>query len=873
MIRQTGVEQGAASERFTRLQTLFSDALKLPPQDRRPFVEEACADDGALLADIIGMLDADGSPSLLDQNLPTIAHRIFGAESSFATPRVGSYRVIRTLGEGGMGIVYLAERDDVGSLVAVKLLRDAGLSPARRERFLIEQRLLAPLIHPSIARFYDAGTLDDGAPWFAMEYVEGIPVTDYCQQHQCTLEQRLRLFREICSAVQYAHEHAVIHRDLKPSNILVKADGAVRLLDFGIAKQLSELGASLEQTQTLRLLTPAYAAPEQIRGGMVGVFTDIYALGVTLYELVAERLPFDFSNRSPGEIERIITEVEPEKPSVAATLTGCSLATRTEWADLDVLCLTALQKEPQRRYRSAEAFSRDVGRFLENDPLEARPESAIYRLRKFVRRNSRPLLAATAILAIGIALVTFFLIRLTRSRSEALVQAARSERIKQFMQHLFDGDGQAGPSIELRATDVLDRGGLEAQRLDGEPAIQSELFEILGQSYDKLGKYDRAESLLRSALSVRRAAFGDDSKEVAESLVSLGSVRSEQGKYDEALELVRKGSAIQARLLPLNDVALGSSQMTLGRVLTSSGDYKDAIEVLKPAIQSLSRPNAPASDLFLAFDALGTAYVENGQFALAQSTFEQALALAKRIYSPSNPLIAEEMVNLGSVQYSLQNFPLAEKYYRSGLAATRAWYGPDHVLVASESRLLGQTLAKEGRPREGEIFLKQALAIHEHAFGNLHGDAIQDLNSLGFAAQKEGHYKEAEAYFTRVLRIEDTLPHKDALAPMAMHNLAGLKREQKQYGQAEELDRRAVKMAEQMLPPTHLYTGAILLGLGKTLFEEKRFHEAEPYLVNAYEVLSKQGNPSMATLREARNVLAADYRALGKSAEARSLEH
>jgi tetratricopeptide (TPR) repeat protein len=436
-----------------------------------------------------------------------------------------------------------------------------------------------------------------------------------------------------------------------------------------------------------------------------------------------------------------------------------------------------------------------------------------------------------------------------------LAQAARSERIKQFMQHLFDNDGPAGPSIELHAIDILDRGAQEARRLDREPAIQGELFETLGQSYEKLGKYNRAESLLRSALPIQRAAYGDDSKQFAESLVSLASVLGEEGKSDEALELIRKGSAILSRRLPLDDVALASSQMTMGRVLASSAEYKEAIDVFNRAIPPLSRPDAPASDLFLALDGLGTAYFEDGQFALAQSTYERALALGERIYDPSNPLLAEEIVNLGSVQFALQNFPRAERFYRAGLDATRAWYGPDHAMVATESRLLGQTLAKEGRNREAEIFLRQALAIHERLFGSPNRDAIQDLNALGFAAEKQGRVREAEVYFTRTIRLEEALPHKDALLPMAINNLADLKRDQKQYAAAEELGRRAVQIARQMLPPTHLYTGVILLGLGKTLVQEKRFSEAQPYLVNAYSVLSKQGNPAMPKLQEARGLL------------------
>lgn len=875
MIQEASSEQKLReSARFARLQALFQDAMNLPQQERRPLIESACGGDTALLADIVGMLDEDDGPSLLDQDVGTLAHCILTSEEErVAGAQVGCYRLIRMLGEGGMGTVYLAEREDVGNPVAIKFLRDAWLSPARRQRFLSEQRLLAPLNHPSIARFYDAGTLENGVPWFAMEYVEGVSVTEYCRRRQCTLDQRLCLFRAICAAVQYAHEHAVVHRDLKPSNILVKADGTVRLLDFGIAKQISDFSEPVDQTQTLRMMTPAYAAPEQIRGEPVGVFTDVYSLGVILYELLTGGLPFRLSHRSVGEAERLIAEAKPETPSVAARPSPPFEASRAKWADLDVLCLTAIDKDPQRRYRSAEALGRDVDRYLHDEPLDARADRTAYKVRKFVRRNQRPVIATTAVLLMGVALVTFFLIRLTRARNEALAQAARSDRIKEFMQHLFDSDAQSGPSVELRAVDVLERGAQETRRLDKEPRVQGELLQILGGLYEKLGKFAQAQTFLDSALSVRSSAFGKQSKEAAETLVSLGAVRREQGKYTEALQLIRRGLAMDARLLGPGDFALGSARMELGRILVSSGDYKEALKVLSEAVQSLSRPRAPPSDLFLALDALGTAYLENGQFALAQSSFEKALTVGQRIYKPSNPLLAEEMVNLGSVQFSQQHFSLAEKYYRSGLEATRAWYGPNHVLVASEYRLLGQALLQLGRNPEAEVFLRQALSLHEKLFGTLHGDAIQDLNALAVAAQRDGNLDEAEDYLNRLLRIEDTLNGgKDAIAAMAMNNLADVKREQKQYVRAEELSRQALAIVGKVLPPNHLYAGVILLGLGKTLLHEKRFRDAEPYLENSYAVLGQQGNPSLGTLQKARMALAEDYLALGKSTEARRLE-
>ena len=403
--------------RLKRIQALFLEACNVTETDRHAFLQGECGGDAELFATVQAMVAEDArGDSLLDNGVAELAGDMLGARGeSFTSREFGPYRLKQVLGEGGMGVVYLAEREDLGSLVAIKILRDAWLSPARRERFESEQRTLAQLNHPSIARLYDADTLADGTPWFVMEYVEGVPITDYARQRGCPVEELLRLFRAVCEAVQYAHGHAIIHRDLKPSNILVKAGGEIRLLDFGIAKQLESLDQAADQTRTeLRLMTPAYAAPEQVRGENVGIFTDVYALGVVLYELLAGRAPFDLSNRTPGEAEKIIADQQPQRPSSVDTRVHAS-----SWADLDVLCLTAMHKDPERRYRTVDALIRDVDHYLKGEPLEARPDTLRYRAGKFVRRNRRAVIASVLGAAAVLGIAAFFTVRLAVARNTA----------------------------------------------------------------------------------------------------------------------------------------------------------------------------------------------------------------------------------------------------------------------------------------------------------------------------------------------------------------------------------------------------------------------------------------------------------------------
>jgi serine/threonine protein kinase/tetratricopeptide (TPR) repeat protein len=397
------------SGRWDRIEALFHTAVDLPTQEQRSFLEAECLDDRTLIPEVLSMLEEDiRGGSLLDRDVRQVADQVLGVAGPLALNRIGPYRILRMLGEGGMGVVYLAERPDLGNLVAIKILRDAWLSPARRERFVTEQRTLAQFNHPSIARLYDANALPDGTPWFAMEYVDGVSLTEYCSTHNCPVGERLKLFRAVCEAVQYAHEHAVIHRDLKPSNILVKRDGSVRLLDFGIAKQLDSIDRPpVDQTHTtVRLMTPAYAAPERIRGERAGIHTDVYSLGVVLYELLAGRLPFDVSRKTPAEAVSMITMEEPAKPSTMARQTGTRTTSRTTaWGDLDVLCLTAMHKDPKRRYASIEAFIRDVNHYLNDEPLEARPDSLPYTLGKFFRRNWQTIaVAGTMVAAVVVAI-------------------------------------------------------------------------------------------------------------------------------------------------------------------------------------------------------------------------------------------------------------------------------------------------------------------------------------------------------------------------------------------------------------------------------------------------------------------------------------
>ncbi len=866
------------SLRWQRIQSLFHEAADLPAVKQQTFLEEKCNGDSALAKEVLNLLQEDAhGTSVLDGDVAQLAHHVLDDSGGFSLPfkDFGPYRILKVLGEGGMGIVCLAERSDLGTLVAIKILRDAWLSPTRRDRFAVEQRTLAQLNHPSIARLYDASTSPDGTPFFVMEFVEGVPLTEYCKKHESSVDDRLRLFRTVCEAVLYAHQHAVIHRDLKPSNILVKGDGSVRLLDFGIAKHLESLGESVEQTMTgLRLMTPAYAAPEQVRGEPVGIQTDVYSLGVVLYQLLAGQLPFDLSNRTPVQAEKVLTEQEAAKPSAVSEKAAQNSATNEQgvsaskgaWADLDVLCLTAMHKDATRRYQSVEALTRDIDHYLKGEPLEAQPDNARYRIRKFVTRNRRAVAAAAAVFLLVTGLVTFFTVRLAIARNAAVAEAARTQRIQRFMTNLFQGgDEAAGPPDNLRVVSLLDRGVQEAQALSAEPEVQAQLYLTLGSIYQQLGKFDDANKLLNLALEKRKTLFGQDSREVAECSVALGLLRDSQAQYGEAEKLIGNGLTMYRRHLPPNHPAIAKAVWASGKVLVDRGAYDKSIPVLEEAARLQSASGGTSPDLVATLTELANSQFYVGDYPASDALNRKVLDLDRKIYGPTHPNVADVLINLGNIQAQWGRYGEAEKFEREALNITRDWYGKTHPETASAMTNLARTLVFEDKLSEADAMLREALDISEHAYGKVHPRVASALNDLGKIAVRRGNLDEAERCFTRMADIYRAVYNgKHYYIGVATANLGGVYMEWKQYARAEDLFRKALDEYASTLPAGHLNVGIGRIRLGRALLREKRYAEAEAETRAGYEILIKQNAARGNYLQNARTDLAEEYAALGQ---------
>lgn len=861
-------------ESWERAQALFHAALDLPEHQRGDFLARESAGDEGLQEAVLKLLEGDKhAASVLDRGLSTVAGDLLEGRTP-PYQKVGPYRLLKVLGRGGMGVVYLGERGDTGGKAAIKILRDAALSPARRDRFASEQRTLASLDHPSIAQLYDADVLPDGTPFFVMEYVEGLPLTDYCEFWHCDLRERMEIFRSVAEAVQAAHRQAIIHRDLKPSNILVKTGGSLKLLDFGIAKQMDPPAGSSDLTQTaFRLMTPAYAAPEQVRGEPTGIYTDIYALGVLLYELLTGRQPFDLANKTPGEAELAIVEEQPERPSqvLGADPGGLNLvASRGEWSDLDVMCMTAMHKDTQRRYRTVQGLIRDIDHFQRGEPLDAQPDSMWYRTKKFFRRNRRLVGAATFVVSVGLGLVGFYTVRLAEARDLASSETERAQRIQKFMLNLFHGgEDSVGPADTLRVLTLLERGAQEAALLNADPPVQAELFLTLGGLFQQLGSLDRAESLLQGALRQRRNILAEDSPEVAESLIALGILRISQARLEEAEQLVREGLRIVSEQEPADHPSVLEGKTALGRVLQESGRYDEAITILEEVVQNSRRALSNDSEVPEALMELANTHYYAGNYEASDSLNRIILEADRKFYGPDHPNFADGLINLGAVQFQWGDYEEAERLYRQALGIIEGYYGPAHPETASALTMLGRALNYQGRTDEALGYLGRALDTQISLFGPIHPAVASTENDIGVIALTTGDLAGAEESFLRMMEVYDSIysaPHW--FKGIARSNLAAVYLEAERYTDAEPLFREAIEIFQEALSPEDMNTGIARIKLGRTLLRQGLWSEAEAESHAGYLILLDKTDPSVSWLQSARQDLATAYDALGKPDEA-----
>jgi serine/threonine protein kinase len=773
----------------------------------------------------------------------------------------------KRLGEGTLGEVWLADEEGAARQVAVKILREGCEQSISSNEIKNQGRLE----HPRIARLYQYGVLEDGRPWIAMEFVDGRRLDTYCRENKCGIAQRLALFRAIAEAVRYAHQKQIDHGDLKPSNILVTQGGEPKLLDFGLARRLSSADGSPVATSIVMGLTPAYAAPELFRGESAGFYGDIYALGVILYELLTDSLPFDVSGLTMIELQNFESAGKvADPPSLRARRKGDAgrfhELSETQWRDLDAICLKAMDRDVSKRYSSVESLIEDLDRFLNHEPvLASKPHSPSYLAGKFFARNRRAVLVASSIVAALVLLTAGFMWRLKKERDRAVAEAARTKRVEGFVEELFSGgEDEAAPAKELRVETILNRGVEQARGFKADPALQADFFETLANVYVDLDEYDRAEKLLQDSLSIRRQNSSRlDDPTTADSLLDLGMLRAEQNDYKGSEQFVSQALDIYRRHLPADDLSVLKAQVALGRVLSQDNHAKEAVVILTASRKELAKNPAGAKMLADATTLLANAYQYLGNYESADALNREALAVDINAYGTRHPMVAVDLINIGQIQEHQNQYPEAEKSFRQALDIDREWYGADSVKVADAATYVGQALEGEGRLDEAEQILLPALATMRMQPKPPPIKVAILLGGLGTIARDRKDWAKAEADFTEEAKIFAHIPDENhQFTAIALANLASIHLAQKRFAEAEAGYRDALHKLSDSVPADIAIIGTDKVQLGEVLLNEEKYKEAETELQSGYQILMQQKPPSAHNIQTARHDLASLYAAL-----------
>ncbi len=879
-------------EQWQEVDRLLQAALQQPPVRRAAFLRQACRDDAALEAEVRSLLAAqEEAGSFLDNGaMEAAAHALASKQKSDADRAdalrglpvwIGRYRILRLLGEGGMGVVYEAEQERPRRIVALKLLRPGFAGEELRRRFDRESWALGRLHHPGIAQIYEAGVDESGPepqPYFAMEFIRGESLREYAATHGLDLRERLRLILEICEAVHHAHQQGIIHRDLKPGNILVDESGQPKILDFGVARATDCDAYATRQTDLGQLVgTLAYMSPEQVLGdpSELDVRSDVYALGVILYELLARRLPYPISARLHEAVQTIREEDPAPLSSVDRRYRG----------DMETIAAKALEKDKERRYDSAAELAADIRRYLQDEPILAHPASTAYQLKKFARRHKALVTGVAAVfvvLAAGIVASTWQAARAARERDRAVsaehtaaserdlalsaeraASAAKAQALEERNRALAESQradtesstaiavndflrndllAQAGastqaapgarPDRDLTVRTALDRAAKHIEgRFPSQPLVEASIRQTMGSTYLDLGSLAEAQRELERAVDIRRRLLGEQHKDTLESLNWLANVLQEQGKYPQAEALRANILAVQRRVLGDQHKETLASMNSLASVYRSEGKYTQAE-------------------------------------ALAASTLETQ----RRLLGEKDPDTLSTTINLAQIEENLGKYPQAKTLLSKAMNLRREVLGEEHPGTLASMDLLALVYRSEGKYKEAEKLCAQTLEVRRRVLGEEHPDTVDTMNSLGLLYRLDGNYPRAEELLARALAIgRRTLGEEHPATLTAMNELAGVYWVENRFAEAEPLYTRVLGIQRRLLGDEHQATLGIMNNLALVFLSEGKYADAEPLLSRVLEVRRRILGESHPDALLTMNNLAVTYVIQGKYSEAEPL--
>jgi eukaryotic-like serine/threonine-protein kinase len=881
------MDEHAPANDWDELAAIFTGALEVPPADRDAWLERACAGRAALRDEVAAMLlaDADGARLAIEEQLLSDADPTFAEGTD-----LGGHRILRWLGRGGMGDVYLGVRPGEASedLVAIKVLRRGISGAGAAARFGRERRILANLAHPAIVPLLGNGVTPDGRPYLVLQYVDGAPITAYCDSLRLPIDARLRLFIAVCRAVQYAHVRLIVHRDLKPSNILVTKDGEARLLDFGIAKALSPDEEETDLThQDGAPMTPERAAPEQLRGEVPSTATDVWALGVLLQELLTGRLPFAVAGRSRADIERAVSGQDAVAASTAIRLLhssdpaaargiAASRATSVDRlrgalrGDLDTVIAAALRREPERRYASAGHFADDVERFLGGQPVLARPHGVGYRLRRFIGRNP----AAVAATAVAIVLLAAFSVstalqsaEVKRQRDRAAAEEMKANAVVDLLTEVLGGAdptaGASGPTIDI--AELLARGEKRAGELEAQPAVQARLWHVLGKIQHERSGFAKARTLLTQAYAKQVELEGPDDARAQEIAIDLARTDRTLGFRSAAETRLRALLVRLDRQPPPRPALLAAALDELSNVAS----VREKERLIERSLE-LRRAIVPADSNAIAesLNSLGILAAERGARDPAIRHYRESLAILHGSVGASHPYALAVQSNLAAVVAEPAE---QETIYRSLIAAHTKRVGDRSAPVAMAWNNLGTALARQGKLDAALAAYSRSRDLWAHLGGADHPMALNPRRSIAVVLELKGRPEESLSELRAIL---DAAARRGA-EPVTIASLhaqaGGVLFHLDRLAEARRELQPAVDELRRLEPVGGPHRTSAELGLGLLLLAEGRSSEARSELASVVAARQKNlpaGDPYLA---EANVALGRALIADGRSAEGRQL--